>query len=326
LGRFWIFWNFLLLEISCFSFLGGGCRRDRPFNSRQSTPGQVWLTAEATAANGDAPAFQRGHTPTNGDPPRGECALLSSYSFIKTYLHPSVLPLVVSPLSLRCGFYFLLSYWDSLLFCSFFVSRAPSSLCTSLEHTLCSLACPCGASCSLRGRLPSSTMRSLASHPRPLRRDSNFFSFGVHLSTQLPGFVSRPPVSLERFVVASTGFWCWCAWRRKEFFWNLSFRFVRLPASLPTFLSPPPQMVFCFWVLVFVRAFRLMFLFSVRGYLEARFSPPSLRPFCVWTFHSPQTEELDVSRLSSEWFCNGWGIRVKEWGQFRHSQVTQLFV
>jgi hypothetical protein len=167
-------------------------------------------------------------------------------------------------------------------------------------------------------------MRSLASQARPLRRDSNFFSFGAHLSTQLPGFVSRAPVCLEWFVVASTGFWCWCAWRRKEVFWNLSPAGLCacLPACLPPYqpFSPHPRRwSFCFWVLVFVRAFRLMFLFSVRGYLEARFSPPSSRPCCVWKFHSPQTEEWDVSWLSSEWFCNGWRIRVKEWGQFQHS-------
>ncbi len=180
---------------------------DRPSNSSQSAPGQVWLTAEATAANGDAPAFQRGHIPTNGDPPRGGCG----YSFINTYLHPSVLPLIVSPLSESSMWFFTFYFLTETLFllCSFFVSSTPSSLCTPLEHTLCSLACPCGTPCSLRGRLPSSSMRSLASHPRPLRRGSNFFSFGVHLSTQLPGFVSLAPVSLEWFVVASTSFWCW---------------------------------------------------------------------------------------------------------------------
>ncbi len=128
---------------------------------------------------------------------------------------------------------------------------------------------PCSsssASCSLQGRLPilPQALFSIPHSPSP-EGFKLFFHLVFHLCTHYR-WVSCPwllfPWNGSWLQAQVFGFWC--AWRRKEFFWNLSP--LGLPACLPVCISLPHpphylQLVFCFWVLVFVRAFRLMFVF-----------------------------------------------------------------
>jgi hypothetical protein len=234
---FFLFLFFLTFFV--FRFLGGGRGCVGLTVGIGSTPGQVWLTAEATAEKGRVnQRFTGGtHTSPNGDTPRGECGFHGRYRFVGN-LNSSVLPSTFYPSG--SFLLFLLSYSVFLLFCSLFCRLCTVVVVpvrTALEHTLCFPACLLVLLVPCAFVSPSPPRRSLASHTRPLQRNSNVFSFGVHLSTQLPGFVSLALVSLERFVVASPRFWCWCARRRKEIFWNLSPS--GLCASLPTILSLP---------------------------------------------------------------------------------------
>ncbi len=236
-----LFLFLFFFDIFCFSFFGqvqGLCGTDWPSELGPRRVRFGWLLKQRLQREGE-PAFHRGtHTSPNGDAPRVECGIHGRYRFVSN-LNPSVLPSTFYPSGSFLLFTFVLSL-SPLLFA--FLSLVHRRPCAPLyKHTLCFAACLLVLLVPCAFVSPSPPRRSLAPHTPPLQKDSNVFSFGVHLSSQLLGFVSLALVSLDRFVVASPSFWCWCAWRRKEIFWNLSPS--GLCACLPTNLSlprPPP--------------------------------------------------------------------------------------
>jgi hypothetical protein len=126
-------------------------------------------------------------------------------------------------------------------FACFFIPCRCVPLWNRTTHTLCSPARRLALLAPSKVVSPSSPSRSLLSHTRPLQRDSNvFFHLVFHLCTHYR-WVSCPwllfPWNGSWFQTQVFG--VWCAWRRKEVFWNLSP--LGLPVCLPACLhfSPP---------------------------------------------------------------------------------------
>jgi len=235
---------FFFFDIFCFSFFwaGLGVVWDWLTVGTRSTPGQVWLTAEATAEKGGWTSVSPGgtHTSPNGDGPRVECGFHGQYRFVGNSKFIGFYPSTFYPWG-WVFFYFVFFFTFVLLslspllfaFLSLAHRRRPCAH-TALEtYPLLSPALSSGAPCFLRVRLlvPSQALFSIPHSSSP--KGFKLFFIWCPFEHSIAAFrVPCSSLSLERFSwLQAQVFWCWCALASEGNFLELvSFRFVFLPA------------------------------------------------------------------------------------------------
>ncbi len=215
----------------------------------RSTPGQVWLTAEATAEKGGWTSVSPGHSQVT----EWRCATRRMWipRSVPFRRQRKSIRFTLHVLPFRWFFYFLLSYSVFLLFCSLFcLLRTVVPVHRFRTYPLL----PClssGAPCSLRVRLPvpSQALNSIPHSPSPkgfklfliwCPFEHSIAGFRVPCSSLLGTVRGCKPKFLVLVCLASEG----------KFLELVSFRFV-CSACLPTFLCPVPSpLINCRWSFV----------------------------------------------------------------------------